>query len=176
MRFIAGLNITSPKRFQIAAEFTLTSDLRRAMESEPLDVDRIKVKLFKRHNRAASPSTSRRWNSQYGVLIEGIAQRFDLQPDDLAMLRDLQRRGQLGSTLPFPINFWMVQNVYFWGAARGLSSQEGTCGRTRCLREEWVSRFGSWASDLACGCNWWSLSNLPAPTWRVQCRSERSTL
>ena len=140
MRFMAGLNITSPKRFQIAAEFTLTSDLRRAMESEPLDVDRIKAKLSEAQQGCVTLDVA---TLEFAIrsTIEGIAQRFDLQPDDLAMLRDLQDAVELGTTLPFPINFWMVQNVYFGVLQEVYPAKKERAAERDASGKEWVSRF-----------------------------------
>jgi hypothetical protein len=140
MRFMADLNITSPRRFQIAAEFTLTADLRRAMEAEPLDLDRVKAGLAEAQQGRITLDVATLEFAMRST-IERIAQRFDLQPGDLTILRELQDAVELGAILPFPINFWMVQNIYFGVLKEVYPAKKESAGERDASGKEWVSRF-----------------------------------
>jgi alpha-amylase/alpha-mannosidase (GH57 family) len=139
MRFMADLNISSPRRFQIAAEFTLNSDLRRAMESEPLDLNRIQALLSEAHHAGITLDAA---TLEFALrsTTERIARRFDARPEDRAILEELQSAVELGDSLPFPMNFWLVQNAYFRVLQNIYPSEKEKTGETASARE-WVSHF-----------------------------------
>ena len=140
MRFMADLKIPSPRRFQIAAEFTLNSDLRRAMESEHLDLNRIKAHLSEAQHAGIALDAA---TLEFALrsTAERIARRFDEHPDDLAVLEELQGAVELGESLPFGINFWQVQNVYYrmlqeiYPAKQRESTEDGASAK------DWATRF-----------------------------------
>jgi alpha-amylase/alpha-mannosidase (GH57 family) len=139
MRFMADLNIPSPRRFKIAAEFTLNSDLRRAMEADPLDLNRIRARLAEVQQAGITLDVATLEFAMRSTL-ERIAQRFDAHPEDMTILRELQGGVELADALPFPINFWLVQNVYFRVLQDVYPSKENVA-EADAFANEWVSSF-----------------------------------
>jgi alpha-amylase/alpha-mannosidase (GH57 family) len=140
MRFMADLKIPSPRRFQIAAEFTLNSDLKRAMESEPLDFNHAKARLAEAQQAGITLDAA---TLEFAMRssIERIAQRFDARPEDLAILQELQRAVELGDSLPFRINLWLVQNIYFRVLQGNYPENKEKAGKADAAAQEWVSHF-----------------------------------
>ncbi|MGB8475659.1 MAG: DUF3536 domain-containing protein [Candidatus Acidiferrum sp.] len=140
MRFMADLRISSPRRFQIAAEFTLNSDLRRALESEPLDLNGTQARLAEAHHAGITLDAA---TLEFALrsTTERIALRFDSHPEDEATLEELQGAVELSESLPFPINFWLVQNVYFRVLKDIYPVKSKPSGELDMAALKWSSRF-----------------------------------
>jgi alpha-amylase/alpha-mannosidase (GH57 family) len=112
MRFVTALGLPLPGRFQISAEFTLNADLRRELEADNLDLVRVESLLAEARKAGvaldeATLEFSLRRNT------EEVAQRFREEPADIAVLQKLGARASLAHSLPFEVNLWAVQNVYY---------------------------------------------------------------
>jgi len=112
MRFVTTLGMPQPKRFQIAAEFTLNSELRRLLEVENMEVDSILALLeeMKRGGVAFDEPTL-----EFAIRrnIEGIANLFLDAPDDLQRLQDFEAAVDISAMLPFKVRLWQPQNVFY---------------------------------------------------------------
>ncbi|MEW6173623.1 MAG: DUF3536 domain-containing protein [Bacillota bacterium] len=112
MRFLKDLGAPQPKALHTAAEFVLNTNLRRALANEPLNLDRINTLM----------SEARRWNvplDRAGLAyalkksLERMAVKLRATPDDLILLKNLEAATGLAASLPFDIDFWKVQNIYY---------------------------------------------------------------
>jgi alpha-amylase/alpha-mannosidase (GH57 family) len=112
MRFLMNLNMPLPRAFQSAATVALNGRLRRAMTTEPLDIDHIRNLLEEAQ--------------AYKIELEGETLGFTLknaigrlagdlftEPEDFSRLRSLQRAAELARSLPFWVDLWKAQNVYY---------------------------------------------------------------
>ncbi len=112
MRFVTALNLPLPKRFQISAEFTLNADLRKAVEAENLDLARVES-LLAEARKAGIALDEATLEFSLRRKIEEVAQRFRQEPGDLALLQELGAKTGLAQSLPFEINLWAVQNLFY---------------------------------------------------------------
>ena len=112
MRFVTALNLPLPKSFQIAAEFTLNADLRRELEAETLDLARIES-LLAEARKAGIALDEPTLEFSLRRKIEEVARRFRQEPGDTAVLQELGIKTSLARSLPFEINLWAVQNLYY---------------------------------------------------------------
>ncbi len=112
MRFLVDLRAPLPRALSTAAEFILDSDLRRAFESETPDFDHLGPLL----------EEARRWHValdaptlEYALRrsIERLAHRLLGQPAELALLEQLDGLVGVARSLPFEVNLWTAQNVYY---------------------------------------------------------------
>ena len=112
MRFLADLNQPLPSRLQVAAEFTLNADLRHALDEGCLDLDRIKAWIEEARRSGVTLDTT---TLEYALRgrIEATVKRFKADPADSSRLRDFEAAVGLASSLPFTVNLWAAQNVYF---------------------------------------------------------------
>ena len=111
MRFVTSLGMAQPKRFQIAAEFTLNAELRRLLESETLEVEQIKA-LLEEMGRAGVSTDEATLEFSVRRNLEHVAAAFLKNPDDIERLRAFNDLVNVASGLPFKVRLWQPQNVF----------------------------------------------------------------
>jgi alpha-amylase/alpha-mannosidase (GH57 family) len=111
MRFISELSIPIPKSFKSAAEFILNSGLRKALSSEPLDLERINSLLDETQTWQVELD-SEGLSYQLQQTLEGMIEKLAANPDDIAYLKGLLAAAEMARTVPFPVDLWKVQNLY----------------------------------------------------------------
>jgi len=111
MHFLSELGNPIPKSFQSAAEFILNSDLRKALSSEPLNLEHIRSLL----------DETRTWKVELDIeglsyvlqqTLERMFSKFTASPDDIAFLKELLAATEMARSVPFPVDLWKVQNLY----------------------------------------------------------------
>jgi alpha-amylase/alpha-mannosidase (GH57 family) len=112
MRFITSLGIPTPKAFYSAAEFVLNSNLRRAFEGEEVDVERVKSLLEEAKLEGVTLDAA---TIEYALRrsIERMAKQFSTNPHDFSLLQRLNAILELTRSLPFMVNLWEPQNIYY---------------------------------------------------------------
>jgi alpha-amylase/alpha-mannosidase (GH57 family) len=112
MHFLAAMNFPPVRAFQVAAEFTLNADFRRALEEDGIKVERAQAALeeIKRIGVALDSMTA-----EFALRrkLEAIAEEFRNDPLNLELLRRLDAAVALARSVPFQVQFWKVQNKYF---------------------------------------------------------------
>jgi len=111
MRFLTALHIPLPKAFQSAAEIVLNGYLRRAFEQEEIDTERINGLLETGKVEGISLDNAT-LEFAFRKNIERMAERFAAEPTE-AHLRQLDTAASLLRSLPFTVDLWKVQNVYY---------------------------------------------------------------
>ena len=112
LRFLAGLRLPLPKPLKMAAEFLLNTDLRRALESDQVDVPHIRRLLQEAKTAGADLDVSGLEYAARRTLIR-LANEFGLRPADPAGIQRLSTAMDLVGALPFEVNLWEPQNVYY---------------------------------------------------------------
>lgn len=112
MRFLSSLRTPAPRGFQIAAEFALNTDLRRALAVEQLDLSRVSL-LLKEAVRIGVPLDRPGLSYALEEAIGRITEQFYRQPESLSKLQLLEAAVGLARALPFEIDFWKTQNTYY---------------------------------------------------------------
>lgn len=111
MGFLKDTGMPVPRVFYTAAEFTLNHDLKKAFE-EGLDVDRIRgiVHEIKRWNVTVDSSAL-----EFIVRrkIEKLMDELYKNTPDISLLRKMEKKLQILILLPFEVNLWYVQNIYY---------------------------------------------------------------
>lgn len=111
MGFLQETGIPIPKAFYTTAEFTLSIDLKRALEG---GIDIVKVQGI--------INDIKKWNIPIDFTdIEFIARRgieslmaaLHKNSFDVSLLCEIRRVIDMLNSLPFEINFWYVQNIYY---------------------------------------------------------------
>jgi hypothetical protein len=112
MRFLSDLGTPPIKAFRTAAEFALNSHLRRALEEEELDFERIRILLEEaRVVKVVLDAEMLGYTIQH--TLEQKMERFFEEPADLDLLQGLEAAVNLARTLPFEVNLWQTQNIYY---------------------------------------------------------------
>ncbi len=113
MRVLSELGGSVPRAFYSAAELIININLHRAVNSDTIDTESVKNLV----------DTAKKW--QVELDAEGIGYDFKINlekmmaalaanPADADNLKSLQAAASLARSLPFPVDLWKVQNLY-WG-------------------------------------------------------------
>ena len=144
MRFLSDLGSPPPKVLQITAEFVLNSSLRRAFEEERLDLGRIAALL----DAVAREKITLDTVSLSYVLkkrLERMANEVLEHPQDLDKVTQFEAAVRLTRTLPFEVDLWRAQNVYYKLLSR-VALQVQT--RSDAFGQEWLQHFLNLGSVL----------------------------
>ncbi len=112
MRFLASMGMPVPREFQIAAEFAINTELRRLFEKEPLDFDRINSLLREAQRSGVTLDAAGLGYALTGT-IKRISETFAVTPEDRSLLAQLDAAVGLACSLPFEVDVWQAQNVYY---------------------------------------------------------------
>jgi alpha-amylase/alpha-mannosidase (GH57 family) len=140
MRLMADLNIPAPRRFQIAAEFTLNSSLRRALEAETLDLDRAHALLDETARTGISLDVPTLEFAMRGA-IDRLAQKWLAEPDAISSLQALSDAAGLAAGLPFPAGLSNAQNVFFRLLQEIYPGYSARAAQGDLAAKEWASAF-----------------------------------
>ncbi|MFW6067445.1 MAG: DUF3536 domain-containing protein [Myxococcota bacterium] len=129
MRFLADIGMPVPRAFLAATEFVINSELRRALAADVLNLEHVRALLAEGMRLGVDldgPGLARTLEQSLGRLAH-LAQEM---PHDLSILCHLEATVGLVDDLPFDVDLWDVQNVFYsltqqvWPARR-LEQGEG---------------------------------------------------
>jgi alpha-amylase/alpha-mannosidase (GH57 family) len=152
MRFLIEMQIPLPNPFFCTAQFVLNLNLRQALENQDLSPETIgglleealalEVKLDAVGLAFTLKNT-----------LESLAERFRENPGEPGNLRQLEAAVDVANLLPFEVNLWKVQNIYYelghtvypewrWRAERGEDEAHEWTGHFAALGEKLMVRLG----------------------------------
>ena len=112
MRFLGDSGIPPSKALYAAAEVVLNADLRRAFENEELSPELIDPLLEESRSQGVSLDEE---TLEYALRrsLERMVDRLATSPTELDSLKKLNGAVDILSSLPFQVNLWKVQNVFY---------------------------------------------------------------
>jgi hypothetical protein len=146
IHFLVDEGIPLPKSLETAAEFALNTSLRKILQTEELDLERL-LSLLDQAKRLSVPFDRLGLGYEMKKKVDKAAEQFRSRPEDPVRLRALDLLADLSLSLPFDVDFWKVQNVFFevWrGAYPELK------GKTDEDARNWVERFLALGEKLSC--------------------------
>jgi len=148
MHFMARLNLPAVRILQVAAEFTLNADIRRAFEAENLNPQRIQS-LLEEAKRVGIALDKATLEFSLRRRIEFIADRFRDNPSKLAGLQELDVAVGIAPSTPFDVVLWQVQNIYY-GLLKTFYEQVGNkTAQVEGDPEQWLQSFRSLGEKLS---------------------------
>jgi alpha-amylase/alpha-mannosidase (GH57 family) len=147
MRFLNDMGQPLPRAFRAVAEFTLNAELRRSL-GEHVDVDATKALLIEA-NRWGIALDGAGLGYVFKQALEDMMGRFVSNTEDLPLLNELVAAVSLSHPIPFKVDLWRVQNVYY----EMLNSkypdyrERGSLGDI--FAKEWVSAFTKLGEELS---------------------------
>ncbi len=148
MRFLSELGTPIPKSFKSATEFILNSDLRKALSSEPLDLERIRRLLDETDTWKVELDTEG-LSYQLQQTLERMMAKFVAAPEDVTLLEELLAAIQMVRSVPFPVDPWKVQNLYhemLRSTYPGFQKREQQGDKSAV---EWLGRFVALGQQLS---------------------------
>ncbi len=147
MNFVTSLGMPLPKRLQVAAEIILNSDLRRAFEQEEISLERANA-LLDEAWRAGVQLDGPTLEFALRRTIERLARRLRETPEDFAKLSRLETAVGLARSLPFNVNLWTAQNV-FWETLQSVyPKMQERAGAGDAVAAKWTELFRKLGENL----------------------------
>ena len=112
MRFLSDVNFPRPKPLAIAAEFVLNASLRREFRAEFLDLAEVRNLVDQAKNESVQLDSA---GLSYVMerKLNGLMQQLSRRPQNLGLLRKILFLLDLLKELPFAVNLWKVENLYY---------------------------------------------------------------
>jgi alpha-amylase/alpha-mannosidase (GH57 family) len=112
MRFHMELGVPLPRPLHATAEIVLNRNLLEAFKAPELDLQLIRSLLKEAQLLAVALEGA---GLEYALrkAVESLAERFRRDPHDFFSLQQLKEVVALGVELPFEVNLWKVQNIYY---------------------------------------------------------------
>jgi alpha-amylase/alpha-mannosidase (GH57 family) len=140
MLFLQEAGMPVPKTFLAAAEFILNVDIKRALQAEEIDLERIRNFV----------NEVTRWHLALDQVdlefvlrrkLEGMMDALRRTPLDLYLFSKLHTLMELLPSLPLTVNLWHLQNMYF-EMVKTIYAEMGSNAKTGDQDAvEWVERF-----------------------------------
>jgi len=112
IRFVTDLGVPLPRRFRLAVDFTLNSDLLDAFSVEEVDLNKSREILEEIRRTGVKPDAV---TLEFALrrTIERLFARFVADPMEPGLLPRLQETIELVLSLPFAVRLWDAQNTYY---------------------------------------------------------------
>ena len=112
IRFVTDLAVPLPRRFRLAVDFTLNSDLLDAFSADEVDLKKSREILDEIQRTGVTPDAV---TLEFALrrTIERLFARFVANPMEPGLLQRLQETVALVLTLPFQVRLWEAQNTYY---------------------------------------------------------------
>ncbi|MGZ4813954.1 MAG: DUF3536 domain-containing protein [Terriglobales bacterium] len=112
MRFLTEIHMPFPQVLSVTSDFVINATLRRAFQEDPLNLGRIATMLetVRRENITLDAA-----GLSYALSgrINSLMQAFAAMPEDLETLQRMNEIFTLINSLPFQMNLWKVQNLFY---------------------------------------------------------------
>jgi alpha-amylase/alpha-mannosidase (GH57 family) len=150
MHFLKDLGVPLPSALQMARELVLNRDIRREIESDRADLDRLASLLQEARERNVQLD-----QSSLSFLVknrlESLLQQLAANPTDLAFLEYVEALAIIVSSLSLDLNLWKVQNICYEMTQQVLPGRFQEADQGDENAKAWVQHFRSLASQLGFG-------------------------
>jgi alpha-amylase/alpha-mannosidase (GH57 family) len=112
MRFLSDVSYPRPKALAIAAEFVINASLRREFRADFLDLREVRS-LLTQAKEEGVPLDSAGLAFVMERKLNGLMQQLQRRPQNLGLLRKILSLLDVLKELPFAVNLWKVENLYY---------------------------------------------------------------
>ncbi|MBD3161049.1 MAG: DUF3536 domain-containing protein [Candidatus Eisenbacteria bacterium] len=147
IRFLADVGTPPPMALRASAEFVLNANLLRILSAPEPDLDRLETALDGAM-RERVPLDRGSLGLEVARNLEALLDALRKRPDDLPTLRRAARLAILADSLPFEVDLWRCQNLFYRWAEEISSWRRGRVDREGEERE-WADLFRSLAEKMA---------------------------
>lgn len=112
MRFLSDMKVPRPKALSVAAEFVLNAALRRQFQADFVDLREVRSLMEQAREEGVQLDSA---GLAYAMerKLDVLMQQLHRRPKNLGLLRKVISLIDLLSDLPFTVNLWKVENLYF---------------------------------------------------------------
>ena len=148
MRFLKELGVPLPRSFDATAEVVLNLNLRHALLAPEPDFQAIRS-FLNEARLLEVPLEGPGLEFSVRKAVERLAEKFQADPSNLEYLQYLEAAVALENELPFAVEFWKVQNIYYemLQSAYPVQRRQSDLGQEEALA--WVEHFVSLGEKLS---------------------------
>ncbi len=112
IRFVTDLGVPLPRRFRLAVDFTLNSDLLDAFSADVVDLEKSRTIIEEIRRTGVKPDAV---TLEFSLrrTIERLFTSFVANPMEPGLLQRLLETIDLVLSLPFEVRLWEAQNTYY---------------------------------------------------------------
>ena len=148
MRFLKDSGVPAPGLLKMAAELVLNTGLRRVFEYADFDKEHIRILLEEaRTEGLVLDNTALEY--AYRKTLEGIAEALSSHPEEMSRLQGLAEALGILSDLPFRVNLWKVQNIYYDMLQDTYPGMQSRAAQGNSEALEWVEKFRTLGEKLS---------------------------
>lgn len=112
IRFVAEMGIPLSPQFQMAIDFSLHEELYTALSQDHPNPERI-AEILAQIERAGIPLHRVPLEFTFRRTVERAARALQQKPADIECLQAFEQAASVCDLLPFDVNLWRAQNIYF---------------------------------------------------------------
>jgi alpha-amylase/alpha-mannosidase (GH57 family) len=112
IRFVTDLGVPLPRRFRLAVDFTLNSDLLDAFSNGEVDLNKSRT-IIEEIRRAGVKPDAVTLEFSLRQTVDRLFARFVANPMEPGLLQRLLETIDLVLSLPFEVRLWEAQNTYY---------------------------------------------------------------
>jgi hypothetical protein len=139
VKFLQGIGAPSPPALETVFDMVLHSDIRREIEGEQTDLERLRTLL-----QAGSIHNGRVLDSEISFTVknklERLMQELAEQPHEIERIESLQKFLEAVMPVPLGLNLWRVQDIY-WEMLQKVAPQFQQQAQEDESAREWLSQF-----------------------------------
>jgi hypothetical protein len=148
MRFLAELGGPVPRAFHSAAELIINIDLHRAVAGESIDAEAVRSMV----------ATARTWQVEldgdgvgydFKTNLENMMTALSAEPEDIERMKNVLDAATLARSLPFPVDLWRVQNIYWEMLQNTYPALKERADRNEGPAVAWVTVFKELGKKLS---------------------------
>ena len=140
MRFLVSMDVPLPRAFRVAADFFLNSFLRKALATRPLDAARV-TRLAAEARALKIDLDTRDLGSLLTKTLEGLMEGLPSSTGDQALLNEAVEAVGLARSLPFEVDLWKVQNLYWAMLQSEMPAFSKRAKRADQAAKAWLAQF-----------------------------------
>ncbi len=147
IRFLADLGVNRPRLFDRMAEFALNAQIRRVLEADPIDLEKLKA-LLQEASEMKVPLDQEMLDFMVRRQAEIAARKIREAPEDLANVVNARTMVSAARMLPFPVTLWELENAVAAGMNGSLHRNRTRSEQGDPAARQWVENFTSLAEQL----------------------------
>ncbi len=140
MQAIEGVRMMLPRYFSMILEFVLNTDIRKILEADEVDMDRLE-ELVEDANRWTVQIDKTTLDFLAGDKIDNYMKQFSDSPEDTALLKHMHRFLKAIKELPLEPNIWQAQIILFNMAKDRYPSMKKRADSGDDGAAKWVTHF-----------------------------------
>jgi len=148
IRFLSDIGYPVAKSFHVAAELALNAALKRAFQSDTLDITEIKGILYEAEVEQVELDGAGLGYTLRKTIEQMMLTLYD-NPDDVGLLAHLDAAVEMGNDLPFEVVLWKTQNIYWEMLQQVYPKFQLLAGQRDEAAEEWVRLFAALGERLS---------------------------